>query len=89
MELNKVLAQGPPARTTSITVQAPSGVSYTLAGPVSRSGAGPNTFYDLRTGTYTLSYRGGSVQQTLGVDHSTGSNNWNPVLVIPGGGGVP
>ncbi|MGO9449788.1 MAG: esterase/lipase family protein [Candidatus Binataceae bacterium] len=89
VELNKILAHGPPARTTSITVQAPSGVSYTLAGPVSRSGAGPNTYYDLPTGTYTLSYPGGSAQQTLGVDHSTGSNNWNPVLIIPGGGGVP
>jgi hypothetical protein len=77
VEIDKVLLHGTPAMTTSIAVQAATGVSYTISGPTTLSGTGPNTFYGMPVGTYTLSYPGGSQQQTLGVDHSTGTNNWN------------
>jgi uncharacterized protein (TIGR03437 family) len=88
VELDKVLLHGLPAQTTSIAVQAASGVSYTLTGPTSLSGTGPNTFYAVPTGTYTLAYPGGSLQQMLGVDHSTGDSNWNLTFTIPSTAGT-
>ena len=66
-----------PALATSITVQISSGLSYSLNGPTTLSGTGPSTFYGMPVGAYTLNYPGGSQQQVLGVDHSTGANNWN------------
>ncbi len=83
LEIDKVLLHGPLAQTTSIAVQSAPGVKYALSGPTLLSGTGPNVFYSVPTGTYTLNYPGGSLQQTLGVDHSTGSNNWNLTFTVP------
>jgi pimeloyl-ACP methyl ester carboxylesterase len=88
VEIDKVLLHGAPVATTSIAVQAATGVSYTISGPTTLSGTGPNTFYGMPVGTYTLSYPGGSLQQTLGVDHSTGTNNWNLTFTIASASGA-
>jgi pimeloyl-ACP methyl ester carboxylesterase len=87
VEIDKVLLHGTPALTTSITVQTAAGVSYTISGPATLSGTGPNTFYGMPVGTYTLSYPSGSQQQTLGVDHSTGANNWDLTFTISSSSG--
>jgi uncharacterized protein (TIGR03437 family) len=83
VELAKVIVHGPPAQTTSISVQAGAAVSYSLSGPTSLSGTGSQIFYSVPIGTYTLTYAGGNMQQTLGVDHSSGANNWSLTFTVP------
>ncbi len=94
-ELDEIL--NTPAQTTSIAVQAVAGVGYTLTGPTTLTGTGQQTFYSVPVGTYTLTYTGGgptsnaiikpSAQQTLGVDHSSGSNTWALAYTITFGAG--
>ena len=69
-------------------------VAFTIDGPVHLAGTTvPMTFYDLPLGAYTLHTPSGGPSGTviispssgtavIGVDHSTGTNSWNPIFTL-------
>jgi alpha-tubulin suppressor-like RCC1 family protein len=93
------LATALDGQATSITVQATLGgnpwtgpFNFSLAGPSGRTGTGPNSYYGVAPGTYTLAYTGGgpttnysispSPAQFMGIDHFDGYNRWNLTFTI-------